>query len=239
MKNATYSVGRFQPPTIGHARMIEEVMSQGGDAFVFVSSSVSPKSQNPLTVQQKVQALQKMFPMGVTFVDTMACDPRCGGPVAANEYLRTLGYTDITLIAGSDRALIFGSGADMWKSGIANGVPAPKFKGLERTMGVGASAMSGTKARSLALSGNENAFAEAVRVGNIDDAGIRELYDAIRSAKKGGKRGGDVIELSSFDADAEGGTRKRHKTRRNRASGKALYRRGSRSRTESSRTNRS
>lgn len=185
MKKAVFAVGRFQPPTVGHARMIEEVMQYDGDAFVFVSSSSSPKSQNPLPVDLKVRALKKMFPSGITFVDTSTCVPKCGGPVAANDYLRSLGYTDITLIAGSDRAPIFGPQSDMWKTGIANGIPPPKFKGLERTSGIGASAMSGTKARQLALSGDETGFAAAVRVGNIDDATIRELYNGIRR-KKGG-----------------------------------------------------
>lgn len=185
MKKAVFAVGRFQPPTIGHARMIEEVMNSGGDAFVFVSSAASPKAQNPLPVGLKVRALKQMFPSGITFVDTSICVPKCGGPVAANDYLRSLGYTDITLIAGSDRAPIFGPESDMWKAGIANGIPPPKFKGLERTTGVGASAMSGTKARQLALNGDEKEFAAAVRVGTIDDATIRELYDTIRM-KKGG-----------------------------------------------------
>lgn len=188
MKKAVFAVGRFQPPTIGHARMIEEVVRHGGDAFVFVSSSMSPKEQNPLTVTQKLNALTKMFPSGVTFVNTSMCVPKCAGPVAANDYLRSLGYTDITLVAGSDRAPIFGPTADMWKSGLANGIPPPKFKGLERIAGEGAMAMSGTKARALARTGDVHGFAAAVRVGAMDEEGIRQLYDAIRKAKRGGRK---------------------------------------------------
>jgi hypothetical protein len=211
---ASFAVGRFQPPTIGHALMIQEVMkSSPENAFIFVSSATTPKDQNPLTAAQKIAALKKMFPTGVTFVDTSKCNPKCGGPVAANDYLRQRGYTDITLLAGSDRAEIFGPDAPMWESGK---VPPPKFKALTRTEGTGAAAMSGTKARKLARDGKYEEFANAVRVGKIDDAGIRELYDAIRK-KKGGKT----------------------KTKRNKALSKALYRRGSRSRIGSSRTNRS
>jgi len=239
MKKAVFAVGRFQPPTVGHALMIQEVMKYGGDAFIFVSSAISPKSQNPLTVTQKITALQKMFPIGVTFVDTATCEPKCGGPVAANEYLRSKEYTDITLIAGSDRAAIFGPKADMWKSGISKGVAAPNFKGLERTTGVGATSMSGTKARKLALDGNYEGFAAAVRIGEIDDAGIRELYNAIRSTTKGGVKGGDSSELSSFDADMEGGRRRTRRVKKSKASSRALYHRGLRSRTGSSKTSRS
>ena len=210
---ASFAVGRFQPPTIGHALMIQEVMKSRGDAFIFVSSATTPKSSNPLTAAQKIAALEKMFPKGVTFVDTSECDPKCGGPVQANNYLREQGYTDITLLAGSDRAESFGPDAPMWESGKKHDIPPPKFKALTRTEGTGATAMSGTKARKLARDGDYEGFANAVRVGSIDDAAIRKLYNAIRKSKGG--------------------------TRRNKASSKALYRRGSRLHTESSKTSRS
>lgn len=180
-------MGRFQPPTIGHELLIRKVMEMGGDPFVFVSSVTTPKDQNPLTATQKIAALESMFPEGVTFVDTAVCAPRCAGPVAANDYLRGLGYTDITLVAGSDREPTFGPGAGMWKAGIANGVPAPKFVGLKRTEGMGATSMSGTKARALARAGKFEEFKGAVQVGKIDDTAIRTLYDAIR-ARRGGTR---------------------------------------------------
>jgi hypothetical protein len=198
--------------------MIQEVMKSPGDAFIFVSSATTPKSSNPLTAAQKIAALKKMFPRGVTFVDTSECDPKCGGPVQANKYLREQGYTDITLLAGSDRAETFGPDAPMWDSGkkAEIPVPPPKFKALTRTEGTGATAMSGTKARKLARDGDYEGFANAVRVGSIDDADIRKLYNAIRKTKGG-----------------------RTKTKRNKASSKALYRRGSRSRIGSSRTSRS
>jgi hypothetical protein len=196
--------------------MIQEVINSPGDAFIFVSSATTPKSQNPLTAAQKIAALRKMFPTGVTFVDTSECDPKCGGPVQANKYLREQGYTDITLLAGSDRAEMFGPDAPMWDSGkkAEIPVPPPKFKALTRTEGTGAAAMSGTKARKLAREGDYEGFKNAVRVGSIDDADIRKLYTAIRKTKGG-------------------------MTKKNKASSKALYRRGSRLRSVSSKTSRS
>ena len=214
---ASFAVGRFQPPTIGHARMIQEVINSRGDAFIFVSSATTPKSSNPLTAAQKIAALKKMFPRGVTFVDTSGCDPKCGGPVQANKYLRERGYTNITLLAGSDRAEMFGPDAAMWESGKKHDIPPPKFKALTRTEGTGATAMSGTKARKLARDGDFEGFANAVRVGSIDDAEIRKLYNAIRKTKGG----------------------KTRRITRNKASSKALYRRGSRLRSVSSKTSRS
>jgi hypothetical protein len=168
--------------------MIQEVINSPGDAFIFVSSATTPKSSNPLTAAQKIAALEKMFPSGVTFVDTSECDPKCGGPVQANNYLRKQGYTDITLLAGSDRAESFGPDAPMWESGKKHDIPPPKFKSLTRTEGTGAAAMSGTKARKLARDGDYEGFANAVRVGSIDDAAIRKLYTAIRKSKGGSRQ---------------------------------------------------
>lgn len=219
---AVYAVGRFQPPTIGHELLIDTVArlaeEKDGDAFVFVSSVYDKPGKvdkQPLSSRQKIDALKEMYRSGIVFVDTAVCKPTCGGPEKAYAYLRTLGYTDVTLVAGSDRAETFGPDAPMWSEGKKHGIPPPKFVSLTRTSGTGATAMSGTEARRRARVGDYEGFAEAVKVGGITDEGIKELYDAIR-VRKGGR-----------------------KTRRSKASGKALSRRGSRSRSGSSGTIRS
>jgi cytidyltransferase-like protein len=184
---AVYTAGRFQPPTIGHAKLIQTVKSQGGDAFVFVSSSKpsgKEAAKNPLTSVEKVKYLKLMFPSGVTFVDTATCDPACGGPLAAYEYLKGKGYTDITLVAGSDRAAVFGEGAPIWAS-VEN---PPKFIGLNRDAADEVSQMSGTKARALAKAGDLPGFTAAVMIGKMTPASAKELYDLLRTRLKGGRK---------------------------------------------------
>lgn len=190
MKKAVYAVGRFQPPTIGHAAMMDSVtslgQSQGAEAFVFVSSTQGTgkeKLKNPLTSTEKVVFLQKMFPSGITFVDTAKCEPRCGGPLAAYSYLLDNGYTDITLIAGSDRAAEFGPTSQLWKS--LEDVKPPKFYPVSRdaddeSASMDPTQMSGTKARALAVSGDYEGFANAVTRGNVTDADTRMLYTILR-----------------------------------------------------------
>ena len=241
---AVYSVGRFQPPTIGHAAMIQALINTGKPAFVFVSSSVSPKDKNPLTSKEKADFLAKMFPKGVTFVDTATCDPRCGGPVAAREYLVAQGYKDITLIGGSDREAEFGSESRIWdylkKPEYDGPRNPPRFQSLVRKEGDGVAAMSGTKARALALAGKLPEFTAAVKLGNVTDADAEQLYNLLRERLLGKRRlsGGADEDVSMFNADDEPAGGRRRLTRR-KASSKVLYRRGSRSRNGSSRTNRS
>ena len=230
MSKAVYAVGRFQPPTVGHAAMIDLLSKMDGKAFVFVSSSQGTgkeKLKNPLTSAEKVAFLQKMFPKGVTFVDTAKCDPRCGGPLAAYSYLLEKGYKDITLVAGSDRASEFGPTGQIWKS--LEEVDPPKFYAIPRdaedkTASADPTKMSGTKARSLAVAGDLAGFTKAVKRGNVSDTDVKALYDLLRE------------RLATPVKGKKGGTRR---FTRNKASSKALYRRDLRSRTVSSKTNRS
>lgn len=255
---ALYAVGRFQPPTIGHAKMIESVRDMasaaGVKAFVFVSStqgSGKERANNPLTSTEKTAFLQKMFPTGIEFVDTALCEPRCGGPLAAFIYLRDRGFTDISLVGGSDRTADFGPKGRIWDSLKADGEEPPKFVTIQRnavdtSLGADPSLMSGTKARGFVRAGDLANFTKAVTYGSVTPEDAKLLFGILKSrleepATKRARIGGE-IELSSFGADNEpqGGKRtRRKKVRSNRASSKALYRRGLRSHIESSKTSRS
>lgn len=101
---AFFTFGRFQPPTIGHKVLIDEVTElarkKGGDAYIFVSSKqnelmkyVKSKrylemrkgnyfestdaNENPLSVTDKVKYLKKQHPFtGAEFVNTTDCNCR-------------------------------------------------------------------------------------------------------------------------------------------------------------------
>jgi hypothetical protein len=227
---AVYSVGRFQPPTIGHAAMIQALIATGKPAFVFVSSSTSPRDKNPLTSGEKVDFLRKMFPSGVTFVDTAECEPRCGGPVAAREHLVTDGYTKLTLVGGSDRKEDFGPGSRIWeylkKEDYGGPREPPTFMALQRaatdaSSSTSATKMSGTKARGFAVEGDLPSFIAAVKMGNVTDADAEELYNLLRERlmeppRKRARFGGSDEDVAMIDEDSEptGGRRKHKKTRR-------------------------
>lgn len=210
-----YTVGRFQPPTVGHAKLIKSVMD-AGEAFVFVSSAKpcgKEAEKNPLTSAQKIKYLNLMFPSGVTFVDTAACDPACGGPLAAYKFLKErYPGRDIVLVAGSDRAAAFGPTAAMWKE-----TGAPKFKGLDREAADAVSQMSGTKARALAKNGDLVEFKKAVMREKLNDANAEELYTLLRSTKGGGNgecvEGEDVSVWAADDESGSGGRRRRTRRR--------------------------
>lgn len=241
MTEAVYSVGRFQPPTIGHAAMIQALIATGKPAFVFVSSSQSPRDKNPLTSAEKIAFLRKMFPSGVTFVDTATCSPSCGGPIGGREYLVAQGYTTLTLVGGSDREPTFGPEAPLWdylkEPDYTGPRTPPAFQALRReatdTSGsLATGTMSGTKARKFVVDGDRESFRAAVTLGSVSQTDADALFDllATRLASRKTKReevtepppskrmrrggGDDDIAMIAEDDEPTGG--RRRKTRRQR-----------------------
>jgi hypothetical protein len=218
MGKVAYTVGRFQPPTIGHKALIQSVKDAAGpdgEAYVFVSSTMSPKSKNPLTSAQKMPILKNMFPTGVTFVDTADCDPRCGGAIAAFYYLlneKKIARDNITLVVGDDRKPEFGPDAVIWKRKEEKDVYSPGgfvfLPSASRKSGLDikdAANMSGTKARQYVKDGRKDDFYIAVGYDTATDKSPADaVYNVIKGTKTGRSRRGGARDLETvFGADAE------------------------------------
>lgn len=232
MVKVAYTVGRFQPPTIGHQQLIRAVVSAagpGGKAYVFVSStqgSGKERLKNPLTSAQKMPILTHMFPRGVTFVDTQVCKDAgtpCGGAIAAFYYLtEQLGHApeDITLVVGDDRKKDFGPTADIWKRkeekdrfgpGGVNPTEANfvYLKSERRNPNVevkDADNMSGTKARQYVKLGRKADFYEAIGYGPAEEKSAADtVYNEIKRTVGSGRKksGAEMSEEAMTSADAE------------------------------------
>ena len=118
-KSVVFAFGRMNPPTTGHGVLVKKVMDEAGsrsaDHFIFVSKSQDAK-KNPLTHAQKVSYLRKLFPQGNFPLNKAA------NPYEAVLYLCELGYTDITMIAGSDQVDNF-KGITAYKGKVAEKDP--------------------------------------------------------------------------------------------------------------------
>jgi hypothetical protein len=124
MSKVAYTVGRFQPPTIGHRMLIDATIAaaEGGEAYVFVSKTVD-KQKSPLPPDLKVRLLRKMFQgKPVQFINTAECESPCGGPEKAMKWLVEKGKRpeDIALVIGKERLgdptskEYFGPEAPLW-----------------------------------------------------------------------------------------------------------------------------
>ena len=65
-KVAAFAFGRMNPPTVGHAKLVDKIKSQEGEPFLFLTHTQKPKT-DPLSFDEKVFFAQRSF-TGVTTV---------------------------------------------------------------------------------------------------------------------------------------------------------------------------
>jgi hypothetical protein len=102
-KTAVFAFGRMNPPTSGHEKLIKQVLAvakkNNATPFIFVSHTQDPK-KNPLTSKQKI----KYISLGIPDADQhLVYDPSVKTPFDAVKYIQDKGFTDVILVAGSDR----------------------------------------------------------------------------------------------------------------------------------------
>ena len=101
-KSVVYTFGRMNPPHRGHQALWEFVAKQAhkikADGIIFTSLSTNTK-KNPLSYQDKLQAIKHVLPRGVTISN----DTSLKNTFQIAEKLVKDGYTKIQFIIGSDR----------------------------------------------------------------------------------------------------------------------------------------
>ena len=105
-KFASFTFGRFNPPTIGHEKLLSALVrnSSGTDMFIFPSHSQNPK-KDPLPHSLKVAYMRKMFPRYAKNI--MASKEKTVFEIVVSLYNK--GYTSVTMVVGSDRVKEFDS----------------------------------------------------------------------------------------------------------------------------------
>lgn len=177
-KHVAFAFGRFNPPTIGHKKLIDTVVdaADGGDFYIFTSQSQDP-DKNPLDYQTKVNFLKKLFP---DIQDKIVYDITIKNVLQAADKLKANGYTDATFVCGSDRVPEFTKLLNTW-----NGMDkTPRFNTLnivssgEREDGAeGVEGVSASKAREFVKNNDFESFKGTVP-NNHQLA--KELFDAVK-----------------------------------------------------------
>ena len=103
MKVCHFTFGRFNPPTIGHEKLLRAVASQAGSGdYLIYPSQTFKKPNNPLPYEYKIEIMQKMFPWAK--IETEAC---CNTIIKVAQDMMMKEYTDIVMVVGSDRVADF------------------------------------------------------------------------------------------------------------------------------------
>lgn len=190
-KRIVIAFGRFNPPTIGHAHLIDfvrkEAAKRQADMMIFPSQThdivtmrtrVAPK--NPLPFLEKVDFLEEMFP-GVDF----SSDVRIKTPIDAVAACSMAGYDRVWAVVGSDRAADFAAFAKFIKpSGVRGQDIILKEFGVISVPGnrdpdaEGVAGMSASKMRAAALENDFEAFRKGVPTNRIDIA--QKLFRSVQ-----------------------------------------------------------
>lgn len=99
-RTAVMAFGRMNPPTIGHAKLVDVVKSQGGDPYIFLSQTQKPKT-DPLSFQDKLRYAKFFFP------EVTIGNPEVKTVIQALQKINSLGYENLIYVAGSDRTQSF------------------------------------------------------------------------------------------------------------------------------------
>ena len=180
-KTVVFAFGRFNPPTIGHELLVKKVVDLAkqnkADHIIYASRSQDTK-KNPLSVQQKVTYLRKMFP----YANFAAANDDIRTFIEVAKYLDKQGYKNIIMVAGSDRLQEYQKLLDRYNGKEFNFDTAKVASAGERDPDAeGASGMSGTKMREAAIKNDFKTFRMGIPK-SLSDKETKTLMNAIRLA---------------------------------------------------------
>lgn len=156
----TLTFGRFNPPTIGHEKLIQQVSNAAkGDFRIYPSRSHDP-AKNPLDPGTKIEYMKKMFP---DFAES----------IMDNESMRTIfdvlkgvaeeGYTDVQIVVGSDRVAEFQNLSEKYNGSLYNFNRIEVISAGERDADAeDVSGMSASKMRKAAMDDDFETFQKGI-----------------------------------------------------------------------------
>ena len=172
-----FAFGRFNPPTIGHAKLMSKVITEArsnrANHVVYASASTDSR-KNPLDVNTKVRFMKKMFPRN----NIKAAG---GNQRTFMEILKFMDrmYGNIIMIAGSDRVGEFQKLADTYNGRDYNYKSIKLISSGERDPDAeGVTGMSASKMREMAKNNDYRSFKQGVP--NLSDRDSKQLFDAVK-----------------------------------------------------------
>ena len=101
-KSVAFSFGRFNPPTIGHEKLMDNTRRANRNYRIYASQSQDPK-KNPLKFRNKVAIMKSMFPAHARKISS----DKMTTAIDAMVQLYKEKHTDVVMVVGSDRVAEF------------------------------------------------------------------------------------------------------------------------------------
>jgi len=178
----TVAFGRFNPPTIGHEKLMKaaDKVALGGPLKIYPSRTQDSK-KNPLDPDMKISFMKKMFP---DFEENIINDGEMKSIfnvlIAASEE----GYKNVNIVVGADRQAEFENLAtkyngELYKFDDIRVVSA----GVRDADAEGVEGMSASKMRKAVVDGDFKSFKTGTPK-SIKDTDIESIFNAVKSGMK-------------------------------------------------------
>ena len=188
--------GRFNPPTVGHEKLLDtvakEAKSSGGEYRIYPSRSEDPK-KNPLDAGTKIKYMRLAYP---DHANAIVDNPDMRTIFDVLTALDTDGYSSVNIVVGGDRVSEFNSLAQKYNGDlytfeeikvVSAGGRDPDAEGVE--------GMSASKMRKAAVEGDFDTFDQGIPEG-LSKKDRDTLYLLLRQAMQVEESYDDFAEAS-------------------------------------------
>ena len=177
----TVAFGRFNPPTVGHGKLLAAAKKAAtdGDLKIYPSRTQDPK-KNPLDPDMKISFMKKMFP---DYSDNIVNDDQMKSIfdvlVNANG-----DYKNVNIIVGSDRQAEFENLATKYNGELYDFENIRVISaGMRDADAAGVEGMSASKMRKAVVDGDFDTFRQGTPK-ELKDNDTQALFNAVQSSMK-------------------------------------------------------
>jgi len=178
--SVSITFGRFNPPTVGHEKLLGRVSREAtdGDYRIYVSQSEDPQ-KNPMSPNEKVEWMKKSFP---EHKDNIISNPEMRTIFDVLTALNEEGFSEVKIVVGGDRVSEFNSLAQKYNGqayefenilAVSAGDRDPDGEGLE--------GMSASKMRQACADDDFKTFEKGTAAALGQKEKLR-MYKSVRSA---------------------------------------------------------
>ena len=194
--DVTIVFGRFNPPTIGHQKLLDQAKKAAGKGALRIYPSKSQDSKkNPLDSQQKHEVMQQMFP---DHAANMVNDPNARTIFDVLKQAYDDGHSSVNIVVGGDRQKEFEKLSADYNGQlydfssiktISAGERDPKEKGVE--------GMSASKMRKAAAEDDYETFQTGLPKSFVQDEKLaKQLFNTVRKQMKVQKEGWNLWDIA-------------------------------------------
>jgi len=189
----TVAFGRFNPPTVGHEKLLAAAKkaSVDGDFKIYPSRTQDPK-KNPLDPDMKISYMKKMFP---DYAENIINDDEMRSIFNVLVTASEKGYTAVNIVVGSDRQAEFENLATKYNGELYNFELIRVISaGVRDADAEGVEGMSASKMRKAVIDGDFQSFRKGTPK-SLDDGDTQALFNAVRTGMKLKAKKKEVSEM--------------------------------------------